>query len=443
MKTSESLNKIQKRYWIIPIIIFFLPIGLEIFYRDALYNASIPHIISLQSSIRNAFGYVLSKEKIENSKSLGNFFEVVQMLSSNTFFLIFAGLTYNFVNVYKAYLLFSSIFFSNLVSSLLNIVYHVPKPFMVNSYILPLFSANDWGYPNTSLVTMFAFYSTFFNILFKSKDTKDKLWLKIVLGIFLSLLCFGLTFFQFAAGAVTYEQILLSITTGIAIFFALFSIFDAKVNDPKQFYHLIKFRFIYYCAINAIIVAFLIIMYLFIEDKEGDAHYRTILAIQEGRKPTSFLSGIIVNTFALYDGTFVSIVYFLGNVIVMIALKAELYLTFNNNFDVWRKNNFEYQDKQVGVEYSIYTDYSSGKGTQWNHTGALHTVLRFFALTLFSVPGCLPIVFGFLQKYKIINGLFNFGIPMVYLCFGYFFLFKWFCRKIKLANKISTSIQES
>ena len=195
-------------------------------------------------------------------------------------------LVYNFLNVYKSFILVLSVYFSNFLSTFLCFIYHVPRPYMVNELIVPYFKSTDWGYPSTQIVTMIAFFATFHAVIFKSKLTKDKLCLKIVLGFIFGLINLFYIFIHFAGGVVSLEQILLSIFMGFVVFFMMFFIFEAKVNNAKQFYMIVHFRFFYYLFINIILVAFLILFYKFIVDAEATAYYSQHVVDQIDRTKT-------------------------------------------------------------------------------------------------------------------------------------------------------------
>ena len=188
---------------------------------------------------------------------------------------------------------------------------------------------------------MIAFFATFHAVIFKSKLTKDKLCLKIVLGFIFGLINLFYIFIHFAGGVVSLEQILLSIFMGFVVFFTMFFIFEAKV---KQFYMIVHFRFFYYLFINIILVAFLILFYKFIVDAEATAYYSQHVVDQIDRIEDAVYSIRTMEFFSLNGANFWNAICFLSNIFAIIGLKFELYGTYSSNFDIWKKGNFENQE---------------------------------------------------------------------------------------------------
>ena len=49
MKTSDKLKKYPKKFWLIPLVIFIIPIVGEFFIRDIVYQWSLDVIISFKN----------------------------------------------------------------------------------------------------------------------------------------------------------------------------------------------------------------------------------------------------------------------------------------------------------------------------------------------------------------------------------------------------------
>ena len=450
MKTSDKLKKYPKQYWLIPLVILILPLVVEFFVRDVSYQWSLNLIINLQKWMN---------KKSLSVDSLPTFYSVLTYTTLNMFYMLLCVLVYNFLNVYKCFILLLSIYFSNYLSTFLCFIYHVPRPYMVNKLIKPYFKITDWGYPSTQIVTMVAFFATFHKVIFKSKLAKNKLALKIILGIIFGLINLFYIFIQFAGGMITFEQIILSVFMGFVVFLTMFCIFEAKVNNAKQFHSFVQFRFLYYFVFNVILAAFLFIFYKFIVDAEASSIYTLHVDDQFGRAikssndaqsndPSQILQFETMDFFSLNKANFCNAICFLSNIFAIIGLKFELYGTYGSNFENWKKANFENRDGQTGLKYSIYQDHQYVKGTQWNHTGGCKTFVRFFMLIILSLLGFIPAVIAQLinkgpgERDNRMNIFFHYllfiAIPFFYVSFGMFFFFKFVCRKLKLTNIISS-----
>ena len=438
MKTSDKLKKYPKQYWLIPLVVLILPLVVEFFVRDVSYQWSLNLIIDLQK-------WMAKKElSVEHYPTV---YACLTYTTLNMFYMLVCVLVYNFLNVYKSFILLLSIYFSNYLSTFLCFIYHVPRPYMVNKLIKPYFKITDWGYPSTQIVTMVSFFATFHKVIFKSKLAKNKLALKIILGIIFGLINLFYIFIQFAGGMITFEQIILSVFMGFVVFLTMFCICEAKVNNAKQFHSFVQFRFLYYLAINVILAVFLIIFYQFIVDAEA-SYYYTLHVDDQFETKSNILKFETMAFYSLNGANFCNAICFLSNIFAIIGLKFELYGTYGSNFENWKKANFENRDGQTGLKYSIYQDHQYVKGTQWNHTGGCKTFVRFFMLIILSVLGFVPAIIiqlinqGPLDKQKgfhiFLHYLFFIAFPFFYVSFGMFFFFKFVCRKLRLTNIISS-----
>ena len=299
---------------------------------------------------------------------------------------------------------------------------------------------------------MIAFFATFHAVIFKSKLTKDKLCLKIVLRFIFGLINLFYIFIHFAGGVVSLEQILLSIFMGFVVFFTMFFIFEAKVNNAKQFYIIVHFRFFYYLLLNIILVAFLILFYKFIVAAEATAYYSQHVVDQIDRIEDAVYSIRTMEFFSLNGANFCNAICFLLNIFAIIGLKFELYGTYSSNFDIWKKGNFENQEGQTGLTYSIYSDHQFIKGTQWNHTSTIKKIIRLFLLIILIVIGFIPAFIieliarrnetdkgatvennpGYFES--LLRYVFFIGFPYFYISFGMFFFFKFVSKKLGLTN---------
>ena len=147
--------------------------------------------------------------------------------------------------------------------------------------------------------------------------------------------------------------------------------------------------------------------------------------------------------FRLHKSNFCNILNFFSNLIVLLTLKLELKVTYKNNFELWKKNNFESIDNRAFSGNTMYTDFKFVKGTQWNHTGGFKTFIRLIFIIILGAVTYIPeYLFARVFKNDAEDGelmtfckyLFIIVLPNVYLCFGMFYGFKWIFRRFKLAN---------
>ena len=101
MKTSDKLKKYPKQYWLIPLVILILPLVVEFFVRDVSYQWSLNLIINLQKWMN---------KKSLSVDALPTFYSVLTYTTLNMFYMLLCVLVYNFLNVYKCFILLLSIF---------------------------------------------------------------------------------------------------------------------------------------------------------------------------------------------------------------------------------------------------------------------------------------------------------------------------------------------
>ena len=132
-----TINQVQKRNytWIIVLILIIGPVVLELTLGDRLYNATHDDIVKAQefsSKNLNLEVFDNSKDKPDYTSPISDIFisEFLHAINSNAFYILLCAFLYNFMNVYKIFLLYMTIFLSNLLSSVLSYLFQFPKPYI-------------------------------------------------------------------------------------------------------------------------------------------------------------------------------------------------------------------------------------------------------------------------------------------------------------------------
>ena len=186
-----SVAKVEKKdfTWLIIIILIAGPLIVEFGWGVTIYNGSHDSIISAQKFMSEKFGLKLyenikeikinpNKDKEENKTSFiyqalneetnqseinyGTtkdiaISEIVHLINSNTFYLILCAILYNFINIYKIFILSMTVFSANYISSTLSYIFQSPKPYMAFYKIKSAVIFNEWGSPNTQIVVLVSF----------------------------------------------------------------------------------------------------------------------------------------------------------------------------------------------------------------------------------------------------------------------------------------------
>lgn len=470
MRASTGVKKITNNKWISPIIILIIAICIESFLGNYLFYLSHDYIIKTQDFLNEKLGLTLFDNKVEKvspspegkvsfpkngddpisriddfvSQVNGNiiFSEVMHFFNTNIFFLIVCAFLYNFVNVYKIFVLTTSIFLGNFISSTLAFIYHTPRPFMVYYSIKPVFMTNDWGSPDTQMVILVSFALVLFKITVKTEKMMNNTIGKILIGLLITIVVLADIFVIFASGNIAFNQIIFSILIAIVVYQFLFLLLKAKVNKAEQLYKFMKIKTVYYIVVNLLLLTFEIILYIFVIDKNDVAYYTDTINIQQQRLPYSEFLNNNFNYrrfFYLNKGNFCNIICFLMNIVSFLSLKAELNWTYKGDYDRWSSNNFELpRVDEVNIEFSNYNEFNSNDGTQWNHNGVCKSLIRFILIIILSLVCMLPsvIIYNSIEATEKNGFIFIMTLPFALLVFGIFFFFKKIFRFFKLAKNV-------
>ena len=196
-----AVQKVEKRdyTWIIVLVLIAVPLTLEFLVGEDLYNKSYDSIIDAQkfmvkkfklqlfknieipleknvseSSLNEANNYIYSfleeNNKYVESKEKGGTkdvltSEIIHLINSNNFYLILCAIIFNFINIYKVFILAMTVFSANFISSTLSYIFHSPKPYMSYYKIKSGAVFNEWGSPNNQIIVLVSFGFSLYKIL--------------------------------------------------------------------------------------------------------------------------------------------------------------------------------------------------------------------------------------------------------------------------------------
>ena len=466
MRATVQQKEVTSKKWMIPLIIFICSIIFEIFFGNILFYNSYKSIRSLQNFFNeklhmeifnNENGQQLNKgEKIvlnylsfqeeanktitEESTSTGIsiFSEIINFFNTNLFLLIICAITYNFVNIYKIFILTYTIFLSNFICSTLCFIFHTPRPYMVYYSIKGAVMFNEWGSPDTQVATLIAFSLAFYETIIKNKRLERSIVAKIIIFIIIGLIAFIDIFLLFATGNLAFNQIIFSICIGIVIYQIIFYIFKVDVNNSEQFFNFLKIKTSYYIFINLILFAFQIILNFFIIDKSDEDYYFKNINEQQKRLPYS-IKIYHREYFYLNRGNLCNVICYFMNIVAFIFTKLELFWTFKGDYDSWSSRNFEKhaQSGEEGLLNISQDDYIIRNATQWNHTGFCKGIIRLFTVLVLSLCCLVPthLVYTVITSNEINGYFFIIALPLFLICFELFFLLKIILQCLKMTKK--------
>ena len=468
-----TVHEVKKKNftWIGVLVILIAPIVVEILWGEKLYNLTHDHIISSQAfmlKITKLKVYNNTEEDIqirpenetkpnstqllsyldessENNKSNATevfMTEFIHFINSNGFYIFLCSILYNFINIYKVFILYMTIFLANFLSSTLSYIFQFPKPYMAFFKIKSVAFFNEWGSPNNQIIVLISFACSFYKAVVSNKTCGKRIWVKIIVILLLVIYSFIDGFLLFSSGNVTYNQIIISACLSVVIFLFIFYCFPTDLNNSKQFYDFMKFKFYYWLFINILILVLEILLSIFITDRRNTQYYDKNVQIQAERLgQTDFSRGYCKyrTLFTLNNGNFCNVISCLMNMLAFFAVKADIRFIYGNNYNSWCEGNFEDQKVGPGIidgDRGGLIEYNNLDKTQWNHNKGGIVLARTLLDIVFH-----GIIFAFFiwvthfTEKEIILFIFLVAFPMIISVFGNLFFFKALYIKMNLARK--------
>ena len=477
-----TITQVEKKNytWIIVLILFVLPIVVEFIWGEDLYDLShddileaqkfmyeetnlkvfdnsedILHYDSKNDSQSNEtnpnstlfFNFIksfLDESSNEEDSPINDIFftEFIHVINSNAFYILLCAFLYNFMNIYKIFILYMTIFLSNFISSTLSYIFQFPKAYMAFYKIKSVVFFNEWGSPNNQIVLLISFACSFYKAVTSNKICEKKIWVRILIIILLIIYSFFDAFFLFASGNMTYNQMILSTFLAVVIFLFIFYCFPIDLNNSKQFYNFMKFNVYYWIVINLLIFAFQILLSIFITDRRDIEYYNSNLQKQASRLPQNDFSKNYCKyreLFSLNTGNFCNVCSFLMNIVAFISIKAEIKFLYKDRYSYWSEGNFE-NPKIVGGlvdgDQSGLVEYNNIEQSQRNHNKWTIVFLRTCLDVIFNA-----VIFVFFiwvthfTKDEIVLIIFLIIFPNILSIVGNLLLFKGIYMKMKLARE--------
>ena len=469
-----AVQKVEKRdyTWIIVLVLIAIPLIVEFLAGEEIYNKSYDSIINAQEFMVDNFKLKLfeyieinltdSGSSTNNTEMNNNFYsfldennkykesekggtkdiltsEILHLINSNNFYLIISAILFNFINIYKVFILSMTVFSANFISSTLSYIFHSPKPYMAYYKIKSGVAFNEWSSPNNQIVVLVSFGLSLYKVLVANKAMEKKLWAKILLIILFVFYAFVDIYLLFASGNCTYNHIIISLFFAVVIFLVIFYIFKVDLNKAKQFYDFLRFNLIYYLVINALLFVFNVLLAYFIIDDRDIKYYGDNGKDQIKLMPANDFSDRFCKyrkIFFLNDGNICNIICFLMNIIAFISLRLDLHFTYHDNYISWSEGNFEKPKVEaINNDLSAQGEYSHLEESQWNHYGACRTAIRFVFLMIFIlVLFTAFVLLSSLTSNEVYNYIFLIIIPMALHVFGIFYYYKHLLSRLKLVR---------
>ena len=145
--------------------------------------------------------------------------------------------------------------------------------------------------------------------------------------------------------------------------------------------------------------------------------------------------------FYLNSGNFCNLIFYLMNIVAFISVKADLRITYKNNYNSWIENNFEKPkiDSLANnnlLDNSGFNDYANIEQSQWNHLGAFRGIIRMILVLIATLV--ILSLFVWISSWsdsEFYSFIFLITIPTILVVCGIFYFYKPIISAIKLGKK--------
>lgn len=420
-------KKREQSHYISLIIMIIIIFGFHHYTDDYLNTLSEKYILQIKKS--------LNKNSIINK-----IFFLIYEYISNEKIIIFLMLiiVYNFGNIYKILILFLNLQLTNLISSLLKILYRAPRPFwklsseQILSNTKEFVYQSGYGNPSSDILISISFYLTLHKIIQSNKNLKES---KIIIKLIIRLLTIFMILFHMYMAWIYYSnslsQILFSFFLAIAVYFFIFYVLNLYSNDYRQIKYLLDYP-IYFQGMSFLGICFVYIFIFFVLKRISpiDDSYMKMLNILNN-------SPLISNKHfiqSLFFDAFINFSIFFANVGIISAMKFEYHKVFERNFNNWAQYNFEIEDEKEDDDQSIFSQISFNKVIQWNHTSLLHSILRLVFILILLFLSSLGFIFISWHDNIFLVIFVKLILTMNLIGFGTFYAYKQILKYLKVTN---------
>lgn len=349
---------------------FILLVFMELVLRDKAFQRSLELISWLQTNWK---GFIPVEQ-------------VFHYFGTDKFLAFFIFLVYNFMNIYKTFILLTIISICSFLTGFLKMIYTHPRPYWVNIDILPYQCEAGWGNPSGHALVTVPLYLGFWNLLFSCKELKEKIiYKKIGLGIivvFTGLICFS----RIILGLHGVDQVLYGVLIGLGVYYFIFNILELNPNDPNEVFSIISIEPIVLIFSQMGLLMLSLTNYFGVSQTTSNEGVFNRIIEQKNcgylGMCKRFENDSLLNCIVIHYAW-----------VAILGMKVEYYYIYNFNIKNWAKNNFShFAEGGEGAEVPFLhsDDISDTRDYQWNHTFGLKTILRLLLSSVFILIIFIP-----------------------------------------------------
>ena len=447
MNTKIKKEPKPRKFWII-LSLIIMASSIILFF---LYKISISKLDYYITNVLQKFIlFIYGKEEFNKLPIL---FKITNCYDSVIFLIFILLLVYNYLNIYKTFILYNFICFGYYLSIVFKLIFsHIsekPSDKNKNENIkFIMICCDGFGLPSTQLFLFSLFFFCLFNIMNENKKFIIK---NIYFYIFILLICIvGLD--NIIKGQNYFSQIIFSIFFGFSLYILIYYGFNIKMFNANQFFKII-IKYFWYCLIFiCFLLLFLFLIFFFIiylnkknrdklfGDDDDNEHEKNICIDLDYLHSNKHFLNLGKNNYKInFLGSIIYLGFFLSSIISLISVNLEYYFIFDKNKTNFL--NFNFNSNEISNVISFNTSLISNsiniiKDCKWNNTSKFKSFIRLLVIILLSCICFLPyflvqwysdFIYVFFIKIMLSSFLFSFGI---------FFWFKPLLNKLNLNNTV-------
>ena len=253
----------KTKFTIFLVIYFTVVIVSELFYRNPLFNKSIPFEVDFQ-------------QKFPSDSFIGKFLSTVTELGDIAILLYLALIVACFVPYHKFLVLITVIFSGKYIGNLLKSIYGSPRPNWINksdNQALNDYCKLSFANPSGHSVLSSSFFLSAWHLLTAQYIQKNKIWQQVLKWITFAfsvfmILCVMIS--RLYEGVHTINQIIFGCCIGVGNYLVYFHLLQIHTVSVKKFLDTIKKKIVIIIVVFGIAIVALLLVFFLIKHDDSE-----------------------------------------------------------------------------------------------------------------------------------------------------------------------------
>jgi len=201
-------------------VLFFL-IGIEVAYRSPLFDKSLTIIEDLQNNA---------------SKASKDFFLFITNFGTEAVLIPMYAICLNWLPLSKSFTFLQVLIISVVIDNIFKLIYSNPRPYFSDTNITPIQCEGGYGNPSGHSFSSSGCYLAFYHLTSTNEFLNEKVWLKIIYGIFMGSMVIIILFSRLFLGVHSLNQIIYGLTLGVWLYILIFFVLELQNLTHDEFF---------------------------------------------------------------------------------------------------------------------------------------------------------------------------------------------------------------